>query len=108
MSRCCRRSKNADGSSSRVGDETLRAALAAAAQRHLPDWPEQVTPHVMRHFCASQLYLSGMDLIAVQATLGHAWIATTLNYVHVPGTHIEDAWIAGQQRVGETLKGLLR
>jgi site-specific recombinase XerD len=100
--------KNADGSSARVGDETLRAALAAAARRHLPDWSEQVTPHVLRHFCASQLYLGGMDLIAVQATLGHAWIATTLNYVHVPGAHIEDAWLTGQQRVGETLKGLLR
>jgi len=38
-----------------------------------------------------------MDLIAIQATLGHAWIATTMQYVHVPGTHIEDSWIAGQQ-----------
>ncbi len=59
-----------------------------------------------RHFCASQLYLSGMDLIAIQATLGHAWIATTMNYVHVPGTHVEDAWIAGQKRAAERLKGL--
>jgi hypothetical protein len=32
--------KNADGSPARVGDETLRAALAAAATAHLPDWPE--------------------------------------------------------------------
>src|SRR5664280_872061 len=59
-----------------------------------------------RHFCASQLYLGGMDLIAIQATLGHAWIATTMNYVHVPGTHIEDAWISGQQRAAARLKGL--
>src|SRR5664280_1535652 len=61
-----------------------------------------------RHFCASQLYLGGMDLIAIQATLGHAWIATTMNYVHVPGTHIEDAWISGQQRAAArlNLKGL--
>ena len=76
--------KNADGTASRVGDETLRSALAKAAGTHLPDWPEVVTPHVMRHFCASQLYLGGMDLIAIQATLGHAWIATTMQYVHEP------------------------
>jgi integrase/recombinase XerD len=49
-----------------------------------------------------------MDLTAIQAALGHAWIAATLNYVHVPDTHIEDAWIAGQQRVAEKLKRLLR
>jgi len=100
--------KNADGTASRVGDETLRPALARAAGTHLPDWPDVVTPHVLRHFCASQLYLGGMDLIAIQATLGHAWIAPAMQYVHVPGTHIEDAWIAGQQRAAARLKGLPR
>ena len=62
---------------------TLRAALAAAAPAHLPDWPDKLTPHVLRHFCASQLYLNGMDLIAIQEALGHAWVATTMRYVHV-------------------------
>jgi hypothetical protein len=100
--------KNADGTAARIGDETLRSALARAAGTHLPDWPDVVTPHVLRHFCASQLYLGGMDLIAIQATLGHAWIATTMQYVHVPGTHIEDSWIAGQQRAVARLKGLPR
>jgi hypothetical protein len=52
----------------------------------------------LRHFCASQLYFSGMGLIAIQETLGHAWIATTMNYVHVHRTHIEDAWITGGDR----------
>ena len=60
--------KKADGSPARVGDEALRAALADAARTHLPDWPEPVTPHVLRHFCASELCLAGMDLIAIQAT----------------------------------------
>ncbi len=73
--------KNTDGTATRVGDETLRAALATAAQCYLPAWSEVLTPHVLRHFCASQLYLNGMDLLAIQATLGHAWIATTLSYV---------------------------
>ena len=100
--------KNADGSAARAGDETLRSALTKAAETHLPDWPNVVTPHVLRHFCASQLYLGGMDLIAIQAALGHAWIATTMRYVHVPGTHVEDAWIAGQQRAAARLEGLRR
>ena len=100
--------KNAGGPAARVGDEALRAALKEAARTHLPGWPDVVTPHVLRHFCASELYLAGMDLIAIQATLGHAWIATTMNYVHVPGTHVGDAWIAGQQRAAGRLEGLRR
>ncbi len=98
--------KNADGSSARVGTEALRAALASAAGHHLSEWPGRITPHLLRHFCASQLYGSGMDLVAIQELLGHSWIATTMRYVHVPATHIEDAWIAGQRRAAERLKGL--
>ncbi|MBE1592320.1 site-specific recombinase XerD [Nonomuraea angiospora] len=49
-----------------------------------------------------------MDLIAIQQLLGHAWIATTMKYVHVTGTHIEDAWAAGQQRAAARLEGLRR
>jgi site-specific recombinase XerD len=100
--------KNADGTAARVSAETLRAGLAEAAVRHLPDWPDRVTPHVLRHYCASQLYLGGMDLIAIQTILGHAWVATTMSYVHVQGTHVEDAWTAGQQRAATRLGGLLK
>jgi integrase/recombinase XerD len=49
-----------------------------------------------------------MDLIAIQETLGHAWVATTMNYIHVQRTHIEDAWISGQRRAGARLEGLLQ
>ncbi|MGQ4272166.1 tyrosine-type recombinase/integrase [Nocardiopsis changdeensis] len=98
---------NADGTSRRIGDEALRSALVKAAERHLPDWGGRMTPHVLRHFCASQLYLGGMDLIAIQQVLGHSWIATTMKYVHVHRTHVEDAWIAAQQRAAERLKGLM-
>ncbi|OJF12350.1 site-specific recombinase XerD [Couchioplanes caeruleus] len=97
----------ADGSAARVGDDAVRTSLAVAARIHLPEWPEALTPHVLRHYCASQLYAGGMDLIAIQEVLGHAWIATTLHYVHVHRTHVEDAWVAGQQRAAERLKGLV-
>jgi len=97
-----------DGTAARAGAETLRAGLAAAAAAHLPEWDKALTPHVLRHFCASQLYLGGMDLLAIQETLGHSWVATTMAYVHVHATHVEDAWIAGQERAAMRLEGLAR
>jgi len=42
---------------------------------------------VLRHFCASELYLSGMDLISIQDALGHAWVATTMNYINPRELH---------------------
>ena len=61
----------------------------------------------LRHYCASQLYAHGMDLAAIQEVLGHSWVVTTMNYIHVHRTHVEDAWICGQQRAAGKLKGLL-
>jgi DNA-binding Xre family transcriptional regulator len=66
----CSERRNIDGTAARVGSEALRAGLAEAAARHLPEWSDSLTPHVLRHFCASQLYLGGMDLIAIQETFG--------------------------------------
>ena len=97
--------RNADGSCARVGDDALRVGLAEAATKHLPDWSDKLTPHVLRHFCASQLYHGGLDLLSIQEVLGHSWIATTMNYIHVHRTHVEDAWVAGQQRAADRLKG---
>ena len=45
--------RNADGSTARVGSEAIRSTLATAAATHLAEWPEKLTPHVLRHFCAS-------------------------------------------------------
>ena len=91
----------------RAGDrDVFRRSLAEAASRHLPAWSGRLTPHVLRHFCASQLYQSGMTLFAIQELLGHSWTGTTVRYVHVHATHVEDAWVAGQQRVADRWKGL--
>lgn len=98
---------NADGSRSRAGYDTLRAGLAEATQRNLPSWAGRLTPHMLRHYCASQLYLNGVDLISIQEMYGHAWVATTMKYVHVHRSRIEDAWIAGHKRVAARLEGLM-
>jgi site-specific recombinase XerD len=84
----------------------FRRSLAEAASRHLPAWSGKLTPHVLRHFCASQLYQSGMTLFAIQELPGHSWTGTTVRYVHVHATHVEDAWVAGQQRAADRWKGL--
>jgi hypothetical protein len=47
--------KNTDGSARRVGDDALRNGLENAVETHLPSWTDKLTPHVLRHFCASQL-----------------------------------------------------
>jgi site-specific recombinase XerD len=98
---------NVDGSGRRVGYDVLRAGLARATETHLSSWAGRLSPHVLRHYCASQLYLEGMDLISIQEMYGHAWVATTMKYVHVHRSRIEDAWITAQQRAGTRWKGLI-
>jgi len=100
--------KNIDGTSMRATADVFRRALAEAVDRYLPVWSGKLTPHVLRHFCASQLYLSGMNLFAIQELLGHSWTATTARYIHVHATHVEDAWVTGQSRVADRWKGLAR
>jgi integrase/recombinase XerD len=99
--------RNLDGTAARLGTDTLRSGLEAAVAVHLPEWASRLTPHVLRHYCASQLYRTGMDLIMIQELLGHAWIATTMRYVHVHRTHVEDAWVAGQNRAAQRLEGMI-
>jgi integrase len=54
----------------RAGDDALRSGLADAVRRYLPVWAGRLTPHGLRHFCASALYEQGMDLKAIQDLLG--------------------------------------
>lgn len=83
----------------RAGPDALRSGLEAATSRWLPSWEGRLTPHVLRHYCASSLYHRGMALKAVQELLGHEWLKTTTIYVHVHDDHIEQAWAAANQRL---------
>ncbi|MBF6427508.1 tyrosine-type recombinase/integrase [Nocardia cyriacigeorgica] len=87
----------------RVGDDALRSGLAGAVRLWLPAWEGRLTPHGLRHFCASSLYSRGMDLKAIQELLGHEWLSTTTRYIHVHDDHIETAWVSANDRVATRL-----
>ncbi|MEW2267731.1 tyrosine-type recombinase/integrase [Streptomyces sp. NPDC047868] len=78
---------------------TLRQGLARAVGCWLPGWSGRLTPHPLRHFCASHLYRQGMGLEAIGALLGHSWISTTARYVHVPAERVEWHWQQANARL---------
>lgn len=83
----------------RVGVNALRQGLIVQTARFLPAWSGRLSPHVLRHFCASSLYLAGMDLKALQELLGHQWLSTTSGYIHVRSDHVEQAWASANRRL---------
>lgn len=93
------RRDSATGRCTRIGAEALRTGMAGAVTLWLPTWDGRLTPHVLRHFCASHLYERGLSLKAIQELMGHSWLSTTTHYIHVHDTHIEASWAAANDRV---------
>jgi site-specific recombinase XerD len=93
------RKDSLSGRCNRVQDDALRTALAQAIRCWLPAWSGRLTPHGLRHFCASSMYARGVDLKAIQELLGHEWLSTTTRYIHVHEDHIEHAWATANDRV---------
>ncbi|MFJ5819384.1 tyrosine-type recombinase/integrase [Streptomyces sp. NPDC093108] len=87
------------GNCTRIHHSSLRAGLAGATELWLPGWAGRLTPHVLRHYCASSLYGEGMDLKALQELLGHEWLSTTTRYIHVHSEHVERAWKSANKRL---------
>ena len=85
----------------RLSRQSAWAILRRAAER--AGISEHVSPHTLRHYCASSLYARGMDLKAIQELLGHEWLSTTTRYIHVHAHHIEDAWADANRRVADRL-----
>lgn len=63
----------------------LRTALTNTCKRAGLD---PITPHVLRHTCASWLVQRGVDLYLVKAMLGHSTITVTQRYAHLAPEHL--------------------
>lgn len=83
----------------RAGDDALRSGLAGAVEAWLPAWAGRLTPHMLRHYCASSLYARGVELKAIQEIMGHDWLSTTTRYIHVHDNHVENAWTSANVRI---------
>lgn len=62
-----------------------RCVLAAGITK------EKISPHKLRHTFATLLHLNGVDILEIQALLGHSSVTSTQIYTHVSQTKLKHA-----------------
>ena len=78
----------------RFGNRISASAIQKLVQksRRLLGLSETVTPHALRHSCATHLMESSGDLRSVQELLGHASISSTQIYTDVAKKYVSDVY----------------
>ena len=67
----------------KAGKRLTRQRVWQLVRAAAPAGSRKVSPHMLRHSCATHMVENGADLRTVQTLLGHADISTTQVYTHV-------------------------
>jgi integrase/recombinase XerD len=87
--------RSAEGKGDKIDSRGFRITFKRYVDRAGLD-PEVVTPHILRHTCATEMMRRGVNLRVIQEALGHKNIATTQIYTHVVNDDVRRAMSSQQ------------